>query len=124
MEISSGPIANNGLIVSRYDELRLDCISNSSHTEVGTIITPSGDILMPGNYTGVVNLAYPFNRPGILRLRTIQRIYSQSSPLPESHKGIYTCTIPDNNGHEISLNVGLYPVGFNGELSLCIIAKR
>ena len=107
--ISSGPIANNGVIVSSSYALRLECISNSSMAGVGSIITSNGTIISPGTFTSPWFFTDPFSRPGALRLRLI------SDKLRSSHQGIYTCTIPDDNGNIISLNVGLYPHGFNGE---------
>ena len=122
ISVSSGPIANNGLIVSRSDELRLECVSNSNMAGVGSITTSNGNILTADGTTSNLTLTNPFGRPGVLRLRsvdgTLQGRPSQS--LSASDQGVYTCTIPDSNGDDISLNVGLYPPGFNGEpLELC-----
>ena len=103
-EISSGPIGNNGVIVSSIDGLQLECISNSSQTGVGSITTLAGTI----NST-VWAVTNEFNKPGFLSLQTRQN----SPPLPHTEQGIYTCTIPDSNGRSLSLNVGLYPHGFN-----------
>ena len=61
-----------------------------------------------------VLIIHPFNRPGVIRFRTL------GLPLQDPDQGIYTCTIPDSNGRNISLNVGLYPPGFNGELTLTV----
>ena len=104
----SGPINNNGLIISANDRLLFDCVSNSSQSGVGTITPPDGVDLS-------VLIIHPFNRPGVIRFRT------RELPLQHSDQGIYTCTIPDSNGRNISLNVGLYPPGFNGELTSPVI---
>ena len=115
--VSSGPIANNGLIVSESGDLRLECVSNSSIGEVGSITTPDGTILTPDSTTSTLTLTNPFRRPGVLRLRSGDGTSQgrSSQPLPATAQGVYTCTIPDSNGNDISLNVGLYPPGFNGE---------
>ena len=115
--VSSGPIANNGLIVSRSDDLRLECVSNSSVDGVGNITTSNGSILTPLEYTSTLILTNPFGRHGVLRLRSVNGTSQEqtSQPLPVSAQGVYTCTIPDSEGNDISLNVGLYPPGFNGE---------
>ena len=112
---SPGPIANNGLIVSGESQLRLDCVSNSSQTEVeATITTSAGVILKPPQDSGGWRLRYLFTPPGHIRfLRS-----PPPSPLPASDQGIYTCTIPDSTGQNIVLNVGLYPPDFSGELML------
>ena len=106
--VSSGPIANNGLIVSSSTELKLECASNSGQSGVGNIITPTGSI-MPRGDGSVWILTNPHHRPGLLRLRT----QSILQPLTASLQGIYTCTISDSNGRDISINVGLYPPNFN-----------
>ena len=107
------PIANNGLIVSGDDGLKLYCVSNSSQSEVGTITASNGVTLSTGA-NGIWNVAYPGNRPGFLRLQN--RIPSGGPMLlTASTQGIYTCTIPDDEGNDIILNVGLYPNGFNSK---------
>ena len=107
-EVSSGPIPNNGLIVSGSDELKLECVSNSSQSGVGTITILNGTILTPDVTTSVWNLTNPSSRPGVIRFQNLTSFTS-------SDQGIFTCTIPDDNGNQISFNVGLYPHGFNGE---------
>ena len=106
------PIPNNGLIVSASDGLRLECISNSSQSWVGMITGLDGNTLPIGN-TDVWRVVNPFRRPGVLRLQTIS-----PSSLPAADQGIYTCTIPDNNDNQFTINVGLYPSGFMGELQM------
>ena len=86
-----------------------DCVSNSG---VGTITGLYG-VSLSGYLTT------PYNRPGVRRFRT-----QNDSPFPASNQGIYTCTVPDSNGYIISLNVGLYPPGFNGELTSTVIVSN
>ena len=122
LEISSGPIANNGLIVSGSSSLWLDCVSNSSQSGVGTITAPDGTVLTPHDSTaGVWSISSPFDRPGVVRFRTLT-----STPLPASDQGIYTCTMPDSNGANISLNVGLYPHGFHSKITknMCVFVDE
>ena len=75
---------------------------------MGTITTPDGTMTTSG-----VN--HPYNRPGVVRFRP---------SITTSNQGVYTCTIPDSNGHSISLNVGLYPPGFNGELTSTVMVSN
>ena len=89
-----------------------DCVSNSSRSGVASIIPPDG-VSLSGR---AVN---PFNRPGFLQFRT-----QTTSPFTTSDQGIYTCTIPDSNDNYISLNVGLYPPGFNGELTSTVMVSN
>ena len=101
-------IANNSLIVSASNGLRLLCVSNSSQSGVGMITGLDGNTLPIG--TGDLRILR-LSRPGSLRIQT-----RFTSSLPAADQGIYTCTIPDSNDNQISINVGLYPHGFMGEL--------
>ena len=99
------PIANNGLIVGESDGLFLDCVSNSSQSGVGLINGPDGDTLSADSFPRAV---YSFNRPGLIRIPT--------SSFTADDQGMYTCTIPDSNDNQFTINFGLYPSGFMGEL--------
>ena len=107
--IDPRPIANNGLIVSASDGLRLECVSNSSHSGVGNITLPNGTTLPVNAFSGVWQSIVPYNRPGTVRFKTIL-----TSSISVSDQGIYTCTISDSNENLLIFNVGLYPYGFNG----------
>ena len=106
----SRPIANNGVIIASSvtsgDRIRFECISNSSLEDVGEITRPDGTTLpSSGNVRAFVS---PSSRPGFVRFRAL-------SSFTADDQGIYTCTIPDANGVDIVINVGLYPNGFDGE---------
>ena len=102
----SRPIANNGLIVSDSDgEQRIECVSSQS--DLGVITGLDGNTLTSDD---IWTVGHPFDRPGVWRLRT-----NDNSPLTAAEQGIYTCTVPDSNGNQIVINVGLYPTGFSGE---------
>ena len=110
-------IANNGLIVSASNDLRLECVSSQS--EEGMITGHDGNTI-PLGVTGVWRLTNPFHRPGVLRLQTHNALLS---PITAADQGIYTCTLPDSNDNQIVINIGLYPSGFNGErhvYTLCV----
>ena len=100
------PIVNNGLIIaddvnSNGYRVRLECISNSTQSGVGIIIGPSGSQMK--------FVTSPFGRPGNIRVM-------DSGPLTSGNQtGIYTCSIPDDNGNTLDINVGLYPPGFSSE---------
>ena len=97
------PIANNGLIVSGSNrEQRLYCVS--SQTALGMITGLDGNTLSSNGDWIVDN---PKNRPGVLQLRT--------RSLNTTDQGIYTCTVPDSNGNQIIISIGLYLTGFSGE---------
>ena len=108
-----GPVANNSLIVSAGDGLRLFCVSNSSQSGVGMITTRNGTTLTVSgtNTDDLWILTNPSDRPGVLRLQT----RTTSTLMNASDQGIYTCTIPDSTGNTFVFNVGLYPSDFNGK---------
>ena len=109
------PIANNGLILSAGNDISVNFISNSSQLGVGVITLPDGDTRSnDGSIIGGWWVRAPFNRPGTLRFET-------SSSLTSTSQGIYTVTIPDSTNNMFTLNVGLYPSGFDGELLLLMI---
>ena len=91
-QFDDSPIANNGLVVISSTGIVLDCISNSSQSDVGSITAPEGSIVPETS---------PFNRPGVLRI--------EGNP----SQGIYTYTLLDNS---FIINVGVYPNGFSSEL--------
>ena len=78
---------------------------------MGTITGNDGSTISIGVQMGTWILNNPFNRPGVLRFQT--RLTSSIVP---TDQGIYTCIIPDSVGNLIVINVGLYPIEFNGEL--------
>ena len=65
----------------------------------------NNDPLSGGGNWEVVN---PSSRPGVLRVWVNGRLSS-------GDQGVYSCTIPDFNGVLITINVGLYPNGYQGE---------
>ena len=96
----------------------MECVSNSSQSGVGKITLQDGVMYTTPTpiaaTIGVWILINPFSRPGVIRFRTWD-------PLTSSEQGIFICTIPDDNGNQISFNVGLYPHGFNGEPNKVIV---
>ena len=65
--------------------------------------------LAPLSGGGRWSITSPFSRPGMLRVGT------GASALSSGDQGVYSCTIPNNNGVNITINVGLYPNGYQGE---------
>ena len=113
--VSTGPIANNGLIVSAHNGLQLECISNSSHSQVGEFTTLTMSMSTPETSDPYVTLKYPSNQPGVIHL------LNKINPISPEGKGIYTCNIPDNNEKVISINVGIYPHGFTGAKQCLVV---
>ena len=105
------PIANNGLIID-LNHRGFFCVSNSSQSGVGVITGQNETTLTdwaPLAGGGIWRVINSFSRPGVLRVRL-------RGVLTAGDQGIYSCTIPDDNGNNITINVGLYPSGFSGEL--------
>ena len=111
-DFEPGPIANNSLIVSGIEGLRLECISNLSWAEQVGIITDNHgfEYFIGDNHGFLWRVVNPSRRPGVLRLQT-----RFGSSMTASDQGIYTCTIPDSDNNTFVFNVGLYPNGFNGK---------
>ena len=65
----------------------------------------TNDPLSGGGTWSVTN---PYSRPGVLRVWV-------NGVLSPGAQGVYSCTIPDDNGVLITINVGLYPNGYQGE---------
>ena len=57
---------------------------------------------------GTWSVTNPYSRPGVRRVWTNGRLSS-------GDQGVYSCTIPDDNEVLITINVGLYPNGYQGE---------
>ena len=112
------PIANNGLIVGGSNGILFDCISNSIQSDVGMIAGLDGSILPTGSDQSTLTAEHPFDRPGIVRLQ------ATAAQITTTNQGIYTCTIPDSNGKQFVINVGLYPTGFSSELLLYMCIHR
>ena len=65
----------------------------------------NNDPLSGGDTWSVTN---PYSRPGVRRGWANGRLSS-------GDQGVYSCTIPDDNEVLITINVGLYPNGYQGE---------
>ena len=86
------------------DGVLFECVSNSSLFGVGEITGQHGAVLTPnGNWTVRRN---PSNQSGVVHV---------TGDLFTEEQGIYTCIIPDDNGNNITINVGIYSNGFNSK---------
>ena len=102
-------MANNGIIIARSVtgtnvSISFECISNSSQTDVGDIRGPNGELTNDSTWTILKD------RPGVI-------VVQVRGDFNASDQGIYTCTIPDANGDNITIDVGLYQ---NESKSECI----
>ena len=103
---------NNGLAIltdvgSGY-RIRFFCRSDSLTRNVGELIGLDGNTFSGNDY-----LAFqPPVNGGELR---IDNTVGSEEPLPASEQGIYTCRIPLQSGEMVTINIGVYPIGFNCE---------
>ncbi len=94
------PLSNNSALVWRsptysYLEMDIYCMSNSSSSSTGTLLTPYGSAL---SHTSCGIGCY--------------QVYSSSSSLSSSYQGIYTCRIADSRGISLDVNFGIYPYSY------------
>ena len=99
-------VDNNGLFAD------IHCSSGSTMVNVGSWISPTGidltsSILDPFDVT-----VGDGDDPGSL---VIQQ--ASGHLLTNSFQGVYTCIMPDENGVQNYLHLGIYKNGFNGMLS-------
>ena len=107
-----GSQPNNGLVVSADPEsgrrFRFFCRSNSLSRSVGELIGIDGNTFSGNDYLA-------FETPGNGGELRIENVVNSEEPLPASEQGIYTCRIPLQSGVMVTINIGVYPIGFNCE---------
>ncbi len=93
------PLSNNSASVwgSPYSYYQMDiyCMSNSTSSSTGSLLTPYGSALS-NTSCGI----------------GCYRVYSSSSSLSSSYQGIYTCSIADSRGISLDVNFGIYPYSY------------
>ena len=109
---NTGSQPNNGLAVSANPEsgrrIRFFCRSDSLTRNVGELIGPDGNTFSGNDYLA---LETPANG-GELR---IENTVGSEEPLPASEQGVYTCRIPLQSEVMVTINIGVYPIGFHCE---------
>ena len=109
---SIGSQPNNGLVVFANTEsrhrIRFFCRSDSLTLNVGELIGLDGNTFSGNDYL----VFEPPRNGGELR---IENVVGSQQPLPASEQGIYTCRIPLQSGVMVTINIGVYPSGFNCE---------
>ena len=109
---SAGSQPNNGLAISNDAgsgfRIRFFCRSDSLTLNVGELIGLDGNTFSGNDYLAIDNRV----NGGELR---IENVVGSQQPLPASEQGIYTCRIPLQSGVNGTINIGVYPFGFNCE---------
>ncbi len=105
------PLSNNSALVwrsstSRYYEMDIYCMSNSSSSSTGSLLA-TYDWALSRTSCGI----------------GCYRVYSSSSSLSSSYQGIYTCRIADSRGISLDVNFGIYPYAYRYSCKL-ILSKN
>ena len=79
--------------------------------DVGSWIAPSGQDITNSNIDPFDVIVGDVSNPGYLSI-----LQASGHSLTTSFQGIYTCILPDENGVERQIHVGIYPRGFNSKL--------
>ena len=103
-------LTNNGIVISLNTmtnlRIRFICRSDSMMNDVGMLIGLDGTNITT-NSIFVITRA----QPGELR---VENNPSQDT-LTDQDQGVYTCRIPLQSGVMRSINIGIYPSGFNSK---------
>ena len=106
-------LPNNGVIVANNSTNRISefrCLSGSKHSSVGHLIGVNGtDIIHDLSDPFLITRGRSKINPGMIRVRSTNRLTSD-------YEGVYTCRIPNENGQNEEVNVGLYQQSTAGEL--------
>ena len=111
---TSNPIQNNTALLadSSNDIGTLFCVSGGLSSNTAKWLAPDGTDMMDNNGSFAIVRGEGSTQSYIaLQLNT-------GYSLTDADEGVYTCIIPDENGIEQTLYVGLYRFGFYGRQSL------
>ena len=111
---STGPMPNNGLVISTNPgsgrRFFFECRSNSLTVGVGDFI--GLDVSPIVGDTDFFRFR-DTDRGGEI---SIENVVNSETLLLPSQQGVYTCRMPFEGGGEGEINIGVYPSGFNSEL--------
>lgn len=110
MFANDNPAINNSVLLADRDGQTgtIYCSSGSRTNGIGQWSAPNGVVIAQNSGSlSVVRGGGNFPAYVGLQLRVNQS-------LSQSDEGVYTCTIPDENGIQRTLHVGLYRYGFYG----------
>ncbi len=116
---NNNPVSNNSvLLADRNNQIgTVYCSSGSQQSTIGQWLAPNGAVIpQSGGSLSVVRGGGNFPAYIGLQLQANQSL----SVLDE---GTYTCIIPDENGLQRALHVGLYRYGFYGNHFTLIVCS-
>ena len=109
---NTGSQPNNGLVVSANPEsgrrIRFFYRSDSLTDNVGELIGLDGNTFSGNDYLAI-------EPPGNGGELGIENVVGSQQPLPASEQGIYTCRTQLQRGVMVTINIGVYPIGYNCE---------
>ena len=109
--IPSGSFSNNNLVslnsMDTVFRLRIFCRSDSMMRNVGELIGLNGRAIVSNSFFEISN-----PQPGEL---SVVNFVHNSTNLPASGQGVYTCRIPLQSGETREINIGIYPSGYNSK---------
>ena len=107
-----GPVQNNSIIrVNVTGQIGLlQCVSGSATANVGRWINPAREDITRRTEGLLVVTVGGESDPGSTSIET-RAGYSLST----GNEGVYVCSIPDQDGQQQLIHVGLYPNNFNSE---------
>jgi len=114
IQLTVKPISNNtALFADSAGQIgTIFCHSASQQPLIGQWISPTGnDITFISSDSFQVDLEF-----GSFPSYTTLRLQQGSALTRSSDQGIYSCLIPDENGTEQTLHIGLYSSGYSGKL--------
>ncbi len=103
----TGMVQNNSIIQPVMAN-QLQCISASKSANVGQFVAPNGNDIT--NNSSIVTVGNS-RSPGFISLEL------NSTSFTRNNQGVYSCIIPDENGIQQFLHVGIYYGSFNSKLS-------
>ena len=111
-------LPNNGIVIARPSGTRIQfqCRSGSLDTGVGQLVDLDGNSFNIGQNTGVFSVGSFEGDPDQLGSLWFRSRVGFENAITAADEGVYTCRIPDENGSDVDVNIGIYRNGFNSEL--------
>ena len=109
-------LTNNSFLIARSNGVRFRfvCRSNATRTNIGYFIGLRGN-RFNGNQFFEVTISENSQPAEVLVSNSAE---AGKQAITDGQQGIYSCRIPDDNGVEIEIGIGVYPSGFNSKYSL------
>ncbi len=112
----SGPILNNSALIADsstndFGELILNCHSSRREERAGRWISPRGEDITYNHGDDFRIEQQSGMYPSYITLQLIT-----GEELAFGDQGVYTCLVPDENGEEQALHVGIYRSDYEGKI--------